>query len=312
MADIFEQIQPNWNNRLRWFIAASLLLHLILIFLFGSATNFRFLDMVPEIEAKDKNDDIVFEIVESPDKSNTDKLTDETRFASDKSMTAKNPERTENISDLPFNPGQTEFAEIPTNLLNSSKEMTQKAETEPSDSKETESKARSELELEEFALDPTKRRSFSRDLLVGKKPASQPQASRPSFENKKFSVEDMGGFAFNTYNWNFAPYMLYLKKHIQAHVFPPPAFSKMGIIEGRSVVRFLINKDGSLRDIQILDTEGHKSLLETSTNAVNSSSPFRPLPSSFPEDYLEVTGTFLYTVYKDTRNRDLIRQLIRN
>lgn len=294
MAITIEETQPNWNNRLRWFIAASLLLHLLLMLLFGTVTNFKFFDAAT-VETEPKNNDIVFELVETPDQSNTDAPPEETRFASDKNMTAQNPEKTENLSNLPFNPGQTEFAEVPTQNLNTSQNEAEMTETKPDQL--AVSKDESQAELEEFALNPS-RRSFSRDLLIGKQPAAQAQTARPSFENKEFSVDELGGFAFNTYNWNFAPYLLYLKKHIQQHIFPPPAFSKMGIIDGRSVLRFLINKDGTLIDVKILNTEGHNSLLKTSTNAVNSSAPFRPLPSDFPEDYLEVTGTFVYTVYR--------------
>ena len=104
----------------------------------------------------------------------------------------------------------------------------------------------------------------------------------------------MGGFAFNTYNWNFAPYLIYLKKRIQRHIFPPSAFTRLGMIEGRSVVRFLISKDGKLLDLKVLNYEGHSSLMQTSVNAVNGSSPFRSLPRDFPEEALEVTGTFVY------------------
>lgn len=302
MAITIEVTETSWNNKIRWFIAASLLLHVLLLFLFGKATDFKFFEAAAE---NSKENEIVFEfepskreIVETPEESNTDTPQD-TPFASDKNMTARNPEETENLSNLPFNPGQTEFAEVPTPALNNTQEASEIPETttDPAD-ESTESKETSELELEEMALNPSSRRSFSRDLLTGKQPAVQPQSARPSFENKEFSVEDLGGFAFNTYNWNFAPYMLYLKKHVQRHIFPPPAFSKMGIIEGRSVLRFLIDKDGSLIDIKILGTEGHQSLLETSTNAINSSAPFKPLPSGFPEDYLEVTGTFVYSIYR--------------
>jgi hypothetical protein len=36
----------------------------------------------------------------------------------------------------------------------------------------------------------------------------------------------------------------------------------------------------------------------TSSNAIEVSAPFLPLPRDFPEDYLEVTGKFIYFVQK--------------
>jgi outer membrane biosynthesis protein TonB len=68
----------------------------------------------------------------------------------------------------------------------------------------------------------------------------------------------------------------------------------MGIISGRTVLRFRIKRDGNLSHLQLLGYEGHKSLMETSMRAVQVSAPFRPLPKDFPEEYLEITYTFEY------------------
>ncbi len=291
MTDRIEQEQENWSRKLRWYVVISLLLHILILLFFGAATNFEFFEATAE--AEERNQDIVFELAETPAESNTETPPEDAKLYSDKDMRAQNPEQTPDVADVPFNPGDIEFPEMPTPPTAEGEESIA-AESQP-DQKEKIDEI-PETTREEFAYEPVSRREFSRDLLLGKQPSTPATRSRPSFNNREFSVEDLGGFAFNTYNWNFAPYMIYLKKRIEKHIFPPPAFTRMGIIEGRFVLRFLISRDGTLLKMKVLNTDGHSSLLETSRNAVQISAPFRSLPRDFPEDFLEVTGTFVYTV----------------
>ncbi|MCX6553956.1 MAG: hypothetical protein NTZ12_02900 [Candidatus Aminicenantes bacterium] len=107
---------------------------------------------------------------------------------------------------------------------------------------------------------------------------------------------DTSGLSFNTYNWDFAPYMLELKERIRDNIFPPMAFSQLGMIDGNTVLRFKIYPNGELRDLELLAYEGHRSLMETSTIAIKVSAPFRKLPGNFPEPYLQVTAKFSFFI----------------
>ena len=107
---------------------------------------------------------------------------------------------------------------------------------------------------------------------------------------------DRGGLSFNTYNWEFAPYMIMLKAKIQSNIFPPLAFTKLGIISGITLVKFRIYPDGKMEQLEVLGYKGHKSLMETSYNAIRISAPFPILPENFPEEYLEITGKFVYII----------------
>jgi hypothetical protein len=109
-------------------------------------------------------------------------------------------------------------------------------------------------------------------------------------------VADSGGLSFNTYNWDFAPYMLELKERIRRNIFPPIAFSQLGLIDGDTVLRFKIYPSGELRDLELLAYQGHYSLMQTSTYAIKVSAPFRKLPGNFPEPYLEVTAKFTFFI----------------
>lgn len=281
------------NKTLRWFLVLSLILHIICLMSFGLLTGFRFLDVAPAEIIKD--DDIVFELAETPVESNTDAAPEDARLVSDKNMKAQNVRKTPDQGEEPFNPGNSEFPETPTPPSAEERSLREKVEGEENREDEALSNevARNS---DEDAFIPAPTRKFSREALLGRNSSSKSSKADPGFENKEFSVDDLGAFAFNTYNWNFAPYMLYLKQRIEEHIFPPPAFTRMGIIDGRFVLRFTIGRDGSMQGIEVIDVNGHKSLLTTSQNAIEGSSPFKPLPSDFPEEFLEVTGTFVYTV----------------
>ena len=90
--------------------------------------------------------------------------------------------------------------------------------------------------------------------------------------------------------------MLAMKRKVERHLFPPYAFTHMGAVSGTNIVRFIVMPDGSIKDVRILRSDTHTSLDLTSVRAIELSLPFLPLPSGFPEDYLEVTAHFSYIV----------------
>lgn len=116
--------------------------------------------------------------------------------------------------------------------------------------------------------------------------------------NRESRALDQGGLQLSTYDWNFAPYLKYLKQRIQSNIFPPAAFTRLGIIDGESKVRFRIYPDGRLEEFVVLDSLGSELLLKTSVQAVELSAPFKPLPTDFPEPFLEITGIFSYVLMR--------------
>jgi len=293
---LVEQYQPKMGNQLKWFLIISLLLHLIFFYFYGASTNFNWVKLSENPDTEEKQ--IVFEfeekpkeVIETPNISSD--APENAELYSDKNMIARNPEKTDQTSDTPFSRGLENIPTVPRPVT-----PPEQAEAETKEPETTTEETKPKEITDEFSYFSQPTKSFSRDVLLGKKSTPKPQDPQVQYESKKFSVDDMGGFAFNTYNWNFAPYLLYLKKRIQQHIFPPPAFTQMGIIEGRTLLRFYISKDGKLVDLKVLNYEGHSSLMETSVNAINGSAPFHNLPRDFPEDMLEVTGTFIYKLYR--------------
>ena len=92
-----------------------------------------------------------------------------------------------------------------------------------------------------------------------KKPESAPQQAHSSFDlpavpHRQLAARaaESGGLSFNTYDWDFAPYMLALKERISRNIFPPLAFSQLGMIDGDTMLRFKIYPDGRLADLELL------------------------------------------------------------
>jgi len=142
-------------------------------------------------------------------------------------------------------------------------------------------------------------RKSLQELLAREKSAAS-QTTRRSKQwtqrQRKSGGQELGYFTFSTYQWDYAPYMRYLKKHIQQHIFPPEAFTRLAQISGYTRLRFKILPDGRITALKVLEYGGHRSLMETSIRAITLSAPFKPLPRDFPENYLEVTCSFWYVI----------------
>ncbi|HXV14339.1 MAG TPA: cell envelope integrity protein TolA [Candidatus Krumholzibacteria bacterium] len=124
-------------------------------------------------------------------------------------------------------------------------------------------------------------------------------AERPDFGDDGSASMTIGNITLNTTAWDFAPYLLDLKRRIRQKWIPPMAFAQLGAIHGYTWVNFRIYPDGRMTELAVVETEGHDSLHRSSENAIRGAAPFRPLPDHFPEDYLEITFGFYYLLPGD-------------
>jgi hypothetical protein len=107
-------------------------------------------------------------------------------------------------------------------------------------------------------------------------------------------VSYVGNFSLNTYEWVYGPWLQKFGNQLYRHWFPPYAYHRLGMIHGMTRVRLVIAKNGKLLSLDILDTEGHDSLHESSKAALEAFAPYSPLPDSFPEDHLVLTCELHY------------------
>lgn len=272
-------------------ILISILLHLLLFLFFKKLSRIQlFPSQMEELLENNKQDEkrLVFDLIETPDDARSEKPPESADLVSDKSSIARDKyQKNDKSNGNPYSEGELDFKDYPLTRIAPSNFERENNSAEENNKQEDGSE-------KEFTY-----QKFSRQQLMKNSPAApeiQQQQDRPLYENRKFSAKDLGGFSFNTYNWNFAPYMLAMKKKVERNIFPPPAFTHMGLISGETLVRFKVMPNGEVKDLAVLKYTGHESLKETSVQAILNSSKFRPLPSDFPEDYLEVTAFFTYYV----------------
>lgn len=268
-------------------IILSVLLHILLLAFWESSLKLGSARMPPPLPAQGAplvldlaQPDLPREVIATPDDAKTSEQPKKADFLSDKNALARNQEAAPGVrlADAPFARGDFVTHDLPPQPARPKEEAVAKPD-------------------ERF---PGESREPSRPQ-DGEKPpiAKAPmQFPRPGVmhDHRDSQVADSGGLSFNTYNWDFAPYMLELKERISRNIFPPLAFSQLGMIDGDTLLRFKIYPSGELRDLELLAYQGHHSLMETSTMAVKVSAPFRKLPGNFPEPYLEVTAKFSFFI----------------
>ncbi|MCA9743985.1 MAG: hypothetical protein H6695_11875 [Deferribacteres bacterium] len=285
------------NTRSKWLpraIAVSIIFHLLLFLLGAFLIHIDFgplviSDALTQAAVKSPPP-LVFELVETPESARAQQPTEQPQFVSDKIARAQNEKSPNNLPvDDPFSEGIVPVLQMP-----------EKRQAQPEQVPETAPKTSEQAE--NVLQAPPKKNAFSREFLSPsniKEPQERPgdgEVDRPRNENLNSRAPDLGSFSLNTYSWEYAPYMLRLKRKIEKNIFPPPAFTHMGMISGISYIKFRIAPNGKLEVLEVVDYNGHKSLMETSKRAIELSLPFEPLPKDFPEQFLEITARFEYYV----------------
>jgi hypothetical protein len=136
--------------------------------------------------------------------------------------------------------------------------------------------------------------SSMRQLQVGPPSPQRRFIDDIDYEQRLTGADAKGSISLNTYEWDYASYIFHMKKKLKSNIFPPAIFTYMGGISGETTLIFRVWPDGTMTGLDVIDYVGHKTLMETSVTAVEKSSPFRPLPDNFPEEYLELRWTFFY------------------
>jgi outer membrane biosynthesis protein TonB len=270
----------------------SVLLHLLGVVFVGLVLPLSTIALQTTEASQPDRPPLVFTLAETPESARREKPPEKAEHVSDKNAVAQNSAAPQNLPiDKPFAEGLSPNAVA-------APEPPAKA-VEPAPAVSENSRREEEVKSMEAAMSAMRTSSnFRREFLTGNQSSAQQRLPEAGLENQQSRAPELGGFSLNTYAWDFAPYMLWLQKRVQRNIYPPPAFTRMGIISGRTMLRFRINRDGTLLGMELLGYDGHKSLMETSVRAVQLSAPFRELPKDFPEDYLEVTAQFEYTVRK--------------
>ncbi len=297
----------------------SIIIHLLLLLIYRPITGIANLFPQP-VPKNTESAPLVFEfeepreLVETPEDARVEKPPDNAQFYSDKNARAQDLLAANNLPQgLSFSEGQTDYKifagggvageqmETPQNNQQQPEEGQDNDNSEQSENQDQNNNGDLQISQQQ-QVSTFQRQRFSKDLLYGSKNNASTGDNNftddVNWNNQESSAEDAGGISLSSYNWNYAPYLLYLKRRVRDHVYPPAAFYQMGLINGQVVLRFTIYKNGSINEPQLISNKGHESFISTSINALKASSPFRNLPDEFPEKELEITWTFIYSIYR--------------
>lgn len=291
-------MSPPESRRLRLItLCASILLHIFLLLALGLLSR-NSLTMTQK-SSPERERLLAFRLVETPASARVETPPDRATAVSDKNARAQNPEAPEHLPDgEAYSPlrsplrgeGGLEGTETGGSALSSERTSSQQ------ETAEAEHSAQTEQGNAPTILRTSRTPKFSPEVLG--QPITPPTVPEAGGGEQDSRSRYIGPFSLNTYAWDWAPYVLQMKRKLERNLYPPPAFTRLGIISGNVVLRFRVMPDGHVEGLTVEDYDCHPSLVETSVQAVRSSSPFKPLPRDFPEPYLELRWTFMYIVYR--------------
>lgn len=97
----------------------------------------------------------------------------------------------------------------------------------------------------------------------------------------------------NTTTIKYASYLLHVKNKIE-NVWEYPYRARREGISGTLVIKFSINKNGSIYNISILRSSGKKMLDEAAVRAIYNAARYNPFPRYWKINRLNIIGTFIY------------------
>lgn len=107
---------------------------------------------------------------------------------------------------------------------------------------------------------------------------------------------ESGPISFETQWYDWGEYATSMIRRIRYHWYNNmPALVQMGV-KGVVVIRFTIQRDGTITDITLLQSSGHPPFDFAARKAIELSSPLQPLPADFPKPSERVTAGFYYNL----------------
>ncbi len=281
-------------------LIASVLLHLILLLVYRPLAD---IDLFPDkSEQEAVSTPLIFELVETPDDA-IQQEPENAHLVSDKNALARDEHEGDLAEGESYSDGEVKHRVFAGDPDAGGQQTAQAQDQQNQEQDDAESEPWNPV-LDWAGSYFNSQRRRVQDTKDGQSSMLQPQVGPPSpqrrftddidFEQRMTEADAKGSISLNTYEWEYASYILHMKKKLKSNIYPPAIFTYMGGISGETTVMFRVQSDGSMTDLAVLGYNGHRTLMETSVTAVEKSSPFRPLPDNFPEDYLELRWTFFY------------------
>ena len=118
---------------------------------------------------------------------------------------------------------------------------------------------------------------------------------QPEMANPDGNAALTGDISLNTIAWDYAPWLMDFRRQLLRQWIAPPAYY-MGLLKegGWAMVEVEISRSGQLLRLDLLEEQGHPSLIAAAVGAVRSVHPIDPLPADFPEPTLILRIRMIY------------------
>lgn len=114
-------------------------------------------------------------------------------------------------------------------------------------------------------------------------------------DNPQGNAALTGDVSLSTTEWEWAPWIQRFSRKLMRAWFAPPAYY-MGVLKegGWAVVELEIARSGEVLRMDLLEEQGHESLIRSATGALRSISPMEALPADFPDKTLILRVRMVY------------------
>jgi hypothetical protein len=118
---------------------------------------------------------------------------------------------------------------------------------------------------------------------------------QPEMDNPSGNAGLTGDVSLNTTAWDWAPWIQRFGRRLMRAWYAPPAYY-MGVLKegGWTIVELEITHTGEVLRMDVLEEQGHPSLIRAATSALRTISPMEPLPADFPEKTLILRVRMVY------------------
>ena len=122
---------------------------------------------------------------------------------------------------------------------------------------------------------------------------------QPEMDNPAGNAPLSGDVSLNTTAWDFAPWIQRFGRRLMSAWIAPPAYY-FGVLKegGWTVVELEIAPSGQVLRMDVLEEQGHPSLIRAATSALRTISPMEKLPADFPEKTLILRVRMVYPKYR--------------
>jgi outer membrane biosynthesis protein TonB len=281
-------MQHRRDRTILWGLVASILLHAVFFMpgirdVFDVITHSNIKAVEEALQAPPPDVPLEFTLVNPPENPVPPPDDQESKFKSTVSSQASDTDKRDTGADAPHSEGKMPVADTPGRPGGA--DGGGKSELPPMP------------EEQEGLGDALTKSKWTSEISPRQEPSFADEST--DFYERGSARASIGGIQLSTTEWDFAPYLLDLKRRIKQKWIPPIAFTALGAIHGYTWVRFRIYPDGHMEGAQVIETEGHDSLHRSSLNAVKGAAPFRELPNDFPDPFLEIEFGFYYLLPGD-------------